>query len=255
MSHGQGQVLPSIPEAHASPAADRMATQTMVGTSVRPCNGVATSSSGRWIRLRVLVCVAAVLVGGVEVRPSEPPPPVCVGSPPFRYRVQGSLNGGTTWTSSALAINCDAEGDGDGEVDFSSELLDTLDETELYEEDGLRGTCLNVAKINWNKNCIPGTNDDYYEPGFVKRVITCDPLELFTCGSTYGECPYVGQATICDRNCCSALTGFNDWPAIRLDFQTILNRINPPYVPAISECPGAGGEGDLSPLQCFGAPD
>ena len=153
----------------------------------------------------------------------------------WRYQVTG------------VDTNCDAEGD--GEIDLSDEVLPSLNEQSLVEANGLRGPCQPGHPINWNKSC-----PDLPEPNPIAADITCTPLNHFTCTVPPQGGGACGAFGLCDSVCCPSLTGFNDWPAIRLDFQNSTLRENPPWVAAIEECSPAGGGGTAeSSLKCFGA--
>lgn len=151
----------------------------------------------------------------------------------YRYQMTG------------IDVTCDAAGD--GIIDFSNEVLPDLHEPALQEADGLGGVGICAGQpIDWNKNCVT-------DPQPIPQDITCHPLNLFQCGQPHGVCQDPNPS-LCDKVCCAVLSGFNDWAAIRLDFQNSSNRVAPPDpFPAILECnPPGGGSVGLSPLQCFG---
>jgi hypothetical protein len=143
-------------------------------------------------------------------------------------------------------INCDAYGD--GLITYSQEVLPQLDEVQLFELNGLGGSC-SGHPVNWNMNCLGDNN--FYETNAVSADITQLPPVQYICDGPFDECG--GTSPGGDGICCK-LNGFNDLAALRYDFR------NSPYNLALEprgetwdpDCPKPSG-GSVEPsTKCFG---
>lgn len=142
------------------------------------------------------------------------------------------------YQTSGVDIDCDAYGD--GILRFSDIVLPDLDENQLNEQRGLMGPCDNQF-IDWNKNCD-------VDP-VCAADITCRGEFRFRCNGVGGLC---GRGDPCDGVCCT-ISGFNDIPALRFDFQNSPFRVDPPFIVPQLECQfGAGGSlEEVDPLKCY----